>query len=206
MATELSKKDKRDVLSVMIFGAIAAVAVIVIAINDIAGMFSLQGFVVTARFPGVDAALPAPVSAGTEPLVLDASITEARFLAPDIPLLSAAGFVAAVVFLTLTYIVVIACVLGVSRNLIRGRAFASSNSRYIFTASITLFVGTLLAYMGTTFGINGAFASVGYLGNASQANMPASYWPSLFLAIALSVIAIAFRAGERLQRDTEGLV
>ncbi|SEB85653.1 Protein of unknown function [Paramicrobacterium humi] len=202
MNQQLTFKEMRDVRSAILFGAVGAAWVIIVAIIDISSMFTPDGILVTARF-AADAS-PGTVEVGSVSAV--AAVTEARFLAPDIPWLSTAGLVMAIVARALSYLIVIACGIGVCRSLTAGRAFSRQNARLVFMAGVGLFVCTLLVYMGMTLGLNGAFASIGYETDTMPANTPAGYWPSIFAGFALTVVAIAFRAGERLQRDTEGLV
>lgn len=104
-----------------------------------------------------------------------------------------------------TVVVVVACLIALSRNILRGRVFGRANTR--------------LAAIGGGVGLIGAAASHFFdnmLANAAMARAidgpfdtaVISVEPFTFVlaAFALAVVGSVFVVGDRLQRETEGLV
>lgn len=186
----------------MLCGFLAAAVVMITAGNEIATLFAPEGISVTMRFFTGDPAGVLPLGTADAP----ARVTEARLAAPDTPTVSVVSLVVAAALRALGRLVVIGCVITVCRNVALGRVFCRANTRMVWTAAIALMVSTAFVYLFTVLGVNGAAASIGFDGVDARANMPPDYWPSLFAGVLLCPIAIAFRAGERMQRDSEGLV
>jgi hypothetical protein len=89
-------------------------------------------------------------------------------------------------------------------NLARGRAFARANVRIVFWGAGVLTAGWFLGSLLTTMTVNGALSAVsdyGYDGITFSTN-----WAFPFAILAIAAVGAAFQVGERLQRDTEGLV
>jgi len=89
-------------------------------------------------------------------------------------------------------------------NVARGRAFARANVRLVLAAAVTLIVGWAVGGLFTTMGVNGALSAVSeytYDGIIFSTDFTA-----LWAILALGAIGGAFEIGERLQRETEGLV
>ena len=159
-----------------------------------------------------------------------ASVTDGGFflaevtavgLGTDARLLLAAGH--ALQGLTLTVIAVTVALL--CHRLLDGMPFRPVLSRTVNVAAVAIAVGGLLWQV--CFWIGGSIASAqvlsvtGWTSDDPRAQDPSfdfatglpeptfamtiDFWP-LFLGLALAAVAAAFRYGERLQRDTEGLV
>lgn len=131
--------------------------------------------------------------------------------------------------LTFTVIAIVVALL--CHRLLNGMAFRPVLSRSINVAAATIAAGGILWQV--CFWIGGSIASTqvltvtGWQSHESQADdlgaltpdfdpfatglpdptfaLSVEFWP-LFLGLALAAVAAAFRYGERLQRDTEGLV
>jgi hypothetical protein len=89
-------------------------------------------------------------------------------------------------------------------NMSRGRVFVRGNVKILFGAAVTLIAGWLLGTLFTTMGVNGAFAALSDHGY-DNVIFGVDYAPAI-AAIAVCLVGVAFEAGLRLQRDTEGLV
>lgn len=202
MAQQLTFKEIWDVRYAIILGVIAAIFVVIAMIATLMSMFTPDGLVVSAQFDAGTAL--GTLSIGTSQTA--ATVTEAQFVVPDATWMSGVGLVTSVVARSLSYLIVIACALVVCRNLTNGRAFSLLNTRCIHVAGASLIAGALLGFLGLSLGLNDAFRSIGFDADTIGTNAPVAYWPTLFAGFALTILAIAFRAGERLQRDTEGLV
>jgi hypothetical protein len=93
------------------------------------------------------------------------------------------------------------------QRLRRGAPFARSLASMLFAASLTLMIGGVI---GQALTIAGASAVAVELNNVRGthdfvAGGPADFTP-VVAGMVLGVIAAAFRIGERMQQDTEGLV
>ncbi len=97
--------------------------------------------------------------------------------------------------------VVFACL--VIRNIIRGEAFSSANVGLFGASTFVIGIGWVLTWLFSTMGANGALAALG----AGGANTMFAIEPVMVFAIAaLGGLSTAFVVGNRLQRETEGLV
>lgn len=204
MTTQLTttRKDRSDIWTTIVTAAVAALATVAITVIRLLDLFGEDGITATARVGSVPADLP--IGPGGAPVA--AQLHEISFAATDIPGISAGSYAAAVIITGLTYLIVIGCILLFCLNLARGKAFTKQNTRLITITSITIVAGTALTAICNTMGANGAFASLGDGAIEPDNTVTAGYWLAVFASVALGAVAVAFRAGERLQRETEGLV
>lgn len=89
-------------------------------------------------------------------------------------------------------------------NLARGRAFAGGSVRLIWWGAGVLALGWFAGTMLTNMTVNGALSAISeysYDGIRFSAS-----WLPFFAFLALGAIGGAFQIGEKLQRETEGLV
>jgi hypothetical protein len=137
--------------------------------------------------------------------------SQAYLRVSDLPAAASAAVLAQIILGALTGIVLLILLFLLCRNLIRGIAFDRANTRILSWASAALFVGYLLSTQAggaasrmalSTIGAEAWTCLIGCPGGAA----PAVDYSPYVLALALGVLAGAFRVGERLQKDTEGLV
>jgi len=107
----------------------------------------------------------------------------------------------------LATVVVALAIAYLCQRLRRGDPFVPALSRAMFVASLTLMVGGVI---GQGLTVAAAWLVSDELDSARSTHEfipggPADYTP-IVAGIVLGVIAAAFRIGERMQRDTEGLV
>jgi hypothetical protein len=203
MNTPATKRtDRTDLWVTIIAAAIAAVVTVALTVIRMLDLFAVDGITATARLDGVPADLPIGPGGAT----VDGRLHEISFTATDIPALSVGSYAAAIIFTGLAYLVVIGCVLRFCLNLMHGNAFTRENTKLITVSAITVLAGTALTAFCNTMGSNGAFAGLGDGAVEPDNSVTASYWVASFACIALGAVAVAFRAGERLQRETDGLV
>ena len=202
MNTTVTRKDRSDLRATVVTAAAAAVATITITVIRLLDLFAVDGITATARVGGVPADLP--IGPGGSSVA--GRLHEITFTAAAIDPISAGSYAAAIIITGLAYLVVIACTLRFCLNLSRGKAFTKENTRLITITAITILAGTALAAFCNTMGANGAFASLGDGATNPDNSVTAGYWVATFASVALGAVAVAFRAGERLQRETEGLV
>ena len=100
---------------------------------------------------------------------------------------------------------VLVCLAWLLRNIGSGRIFSPRNTRLVTTAALATVVGWLLTTVLNTAAANGALALL----SPDRADFTVSMSVSflyLFAAMVAGCVAAAFHAGERMQRDSDGLV
>jgi hypothetical protein len=108
-------------------------------------------------------------------------------------------------------VVLLLLLLRFCRSLMRGVAFGRGNTRLVSAAAFTVLIGWIVtsvldgAASGPALESVGARGSRCLLGCIGTGQASVDYTP-LIAFLVLAVLAIAFRVGERMQRDTEGLV
>lgn len=195
-----TRSDRVDLWTVITVGVVVAVFALVNAIVRIVSIVPNKNVDVLAPFFDTVAALP--LGPGGE--LVDVRVDSAIVTVSDLPVVVVVSLVAAVLVELATTLIIVVCAMILCRNLMTGTAFSRTNTRLVFTVSISLIVGATLASLFTTMGSNGAFATLSegsYDGAVATANLL-----PYFAAIGLGAVALAFKAGERLSRETEGLV
>lgn len=89
-------------------------------------------------------------------------------------------------------------------RLARGHAFTRGTIRLVTSGWVVLLAGWALGWLFTTMSVNGALSAVSnysYLGVLFEIS-----WVPVFAIVAIGVVGVALQLGERMQRDTEGLV
>ncbi|AWB87266.1 hypothetical protein [Mycetocola zhujimingii] len=204
METEVTarptRSDRADLWTVIVVGVMVAVFVLVNAIVRIASIVPNTDVDVLAPFFDTVTALPL----GPDGAMVDVRVDSAWLTVSDLPVIVVVSLVAAVLVELAMTLVIVASAMLLCRNLMTGNAFSRTNTRLVFTVSIALIAGTTLSNLFTTMGTNGAFATLSQ-GSYDGAVATGNVIP-YFAAIALAAVALAFKAGERLQRDAEGLI
>jgi hypothetical protein len=97
------------------------------------------------------------------------------------------------------------CLLLLAWSVLQDRVFSRRNTTLVVTAGITGLLGVAAHPFFGNMAANGAFAelSEGTFDNIVMTIEPAAL---LFAAFVAALAATVFTVGERLQRDTEGLV
>ncbi|SFN71571.1 hypothetical protein [Mycetocola miduiensis] len=195
-----TRSDRADLWTVIVVGAVVAAATIGFAVVRLSGI--LPNSAVEVLVPFVDT--PASVPIGPDGALVPVAIDQGVLTVSNLSGFVIASLALAVLIDALMVLTIVACLGLLCRNLMRGRAFSRTNRRLVITTSVAIVVGTALGGLFQTIGVNGAFAAVGYSGYDSVVGT-ASLAP-YFVATALAAVALAFKAGERLQREAEGLV
>ena len=149
----------------------------------------------------VDRPAQAQLPSGSLPVKLDtASVT--------VDSLGAMGAVPGIlgqVAFAVTVTGVVACLILLSRNILRGRVFGKANTRIVATGGMIGLVGAAASRFFDNMLGNAAMAQLtdGPTGTAVMSVEPFTF---ILAAFALSVIGTVFVVGARLQRETEGLV
>ncbi|MEV7972094.1 hypothetical protein [Cellulomonas sp. NPDC089187] len=155
------------------------------------------------------AQVPLPLGQGGSPV--EAGVPSAQVAVSDLGAFMTVWAVGAVVVVPLATITVTLLVAGLSRNFLRGQFFSPRNTWIITAISLVVAVAWALNLMCTRFTSNWALVQIGGdqgFRTWSQDTIISGphAWLPIFAAMAIGALAAVFRAGERMQRDTEGLV
>lgn len=97
------------------------------------------------------------------------------------------------------------CALALTREIASGRAFGRRAIGLLNSIASVVFLGFLVCYQ-LDYWIGRLARQAGGLPDPIGSPIPVGYWTALAASLLLTTIAMAFRHGARLQRDTEGLV
>lgn len=103
-------------------------------------------------------------------------------------------------------ITVLVCLAWLLRNIGAGQFFSRLNTRLVTTAALATVVGWLVTTALSTAASNGALARLSTDDRAGFEIMMQVSFLYLFAAMVAGCVAAAFHTGERMQRDSEGLV
>lgn len=199
--TTLSKGDSGALIGFAISGFAIAAWISTASVIRIIELVRGTDVPVTVDFidTKVDVALTG--GAGTVPVGLETGILTAPQLTPIAIVPGVIGQIVAI----LTIITVIGCLVLLSRSIIRGHVFSRRNTVLVSTAGITGLVG----FAATRFFDNMlANAAVSIVTDNAVDNAVMTIEPFTFVlaAFIIAVIGTAFGVGDKLQRETEGLV
>ncbi|WP_308797207.1 hypothetical protein [Agromyces silvae] len=202
-STDPKRMTRGDTLAMYFTMAVGAVGIGAIAWSAAARLIDVlpgRDVPVLVPFAGERAELPiGPNGTPVEVDVAQATVTvpepaaATQFALVAEPIVHAAASIAGIVLLGL-----------LAWNLARGRAFASSTVRLTWWGAGVLAVGWFAGTMLTNMTVNGALSAISeytYEGIRFSAS-----WLPFFAFLALGAIGGAFQIGEKLQRETEGLV
>ena len=203
MTTETNTIPRSDRVGMYLTIAVGAVA---------AGLTIWQAIArLLVVFPGRDIPVSVPLSGETTSLPLgpdgtavQAAVDQATIIVPDPaaatlfalyaePVVSAAAIIATIALLCLF-----------CWRVARGRAFERSTTRIMSATLVVLGVGWIVSTILRQMSINGALAAVSERTYDSP-GVTFDIMPALGL-LALGAVVVALQIGERLKRDTEGLV
>lgn len=149
----------------------------------------------------VDTRADAKVGGTTLPVELDRAVISVEGL-------DAIGVVAGVlgqIAFGVTIVVVVACLIALSRNILRGRVFGKANTRLVAVGGIVGLVGAAASHFFDNMLANAAMAHT-IDGPFDTAVITVEPFTFVLAAFALAVVGSVFVVGDRLQRETEGLV
>ncbi|VXC47301.1 conserved membrane hypothetical protein [Plantibacter sp. T3] len=197
-AAKTERSNRNDLVSVLGAAVVAAGAVVVTLVLRLLDVFGTDGTRVPVFFDAVDAVLPGAAGAGAF------TIDQGSVVVADLPVVTFVCVLLAAILPAIANLVVIVCAFRFFRRLLRGDAFAPGNARLLSIASIAILCGWIADTWFGTMASNGALAAA--TDGAVEGTPYPLTWIPFFVAMAVGGLAIAFRAGERLRADTEGLV
>ncbi|MBK0422687.1 hypothetical protein JD292_11450 [Leucobacter sp. CSA2] len=147
----------------------------------------------------------ANVSSGSDGASIPVSLETARIQVPTLPTASLVAGILEPIVTTLTVAGIAVLLTLLASSILRGRIFSKRNTLLVVTAGTIAMVGFPLAGLFQTMLANGALA-VATHGALDNSPITFSPTPIILIAFAVGVFGTAFTIGERLQRETEGLV
>lgn len=195
----LTTGDRVAMALFILIGAGIAVTSISIAVVRIAEL-------VTAPSLSVDVALidtPASVQADGETVSL--LLGSGTVTVKGLPVRGVIAGVLGQLTFALTVSGLVACLIALAVRIMRGRVFGRVNTRLVMSAAILGLVGAPASRL-----FDGMLADTAMMhvtgGSLDNALFTVEPFPYLLAAFATAVVGTVFVVGDRLQRDTEGLV
>lgn len=149
------------------------------------------------------AALPAAGPAGELPMGME--VTSGIIRVRDMSMAALFAGIAGPALTTLVTATIAVCLIVLAISIMRGQIFSKRNSKLVVAAGLTGLLGFAAVNLFNTMLSNEALASV----SAREVNsIVFSVQPGTFLlaAFVIALVSSVFVIGERMQRDTEGLV
>lgn len=196
-----SRGDRTAILVFVGAGIVIALAYVVAAVLRIVELVSQPSVSVPAAFDGDSAQLP--IGPGGE--LVEVQVTEAIITTSELGIPSLVALVLGVVITTLAVIALVACLIALSLGVRRGEIFSRRNTRLAGGAAAAGLIAAAADPFFRTMGSNGAFAAISN-GDFDNVIFTAEPFTFILAAFAIAIVGSAFSVGERLQRDTEGLV
>lgn len=197
----LSRGDTVAMSVFFVVGAIFVVGTAISAVSNIIGLFADSTTRVFAEFAGT----PAQAPIGPDGASVTVELDSAFLLADRLPFASVVALVLEQVVVVAAVVTVVTTLLLVMWSILRGRVFGRRNTTLIGTAATAGFAGVALAPFFGNMGANGAFAAISG-GDFDNVIVSANLVQLFGIAFIGALGTTVFVVGDRLQRDTEGLV
>nr|WP_314840767.1 hypothetical protein [uncultured Microbacterium sp.] len=197
----LSKSDSGALLGFSIAGVLIAAYISFRSVLRIIELAGGENVAVPVEFAGDSVDLPLSDGSGSVAVGLD----RATLTAADLPAIAAVPGILAQVVQIITIVVVIGCLLVLARSIVRGRIFSRAHTALVSTAGITGLVGFAAVQFFDNMLAN---ATVHAVTDNRIDTTVLSIEPFTFVlgAFIIALIGTVFVIGDRLQRDTDGLV
>ncbi|TKR27510.1 hypothetical protein FA014_00415 [Cellulomonas hominis] len=193
--------SRSDLLSVLVVGGLVIVWQAIGLIASVARIAPNSDAPVDVLLMGAPVELPL----GPDGAPLAATVDSATLTVSDMPIATHLAAIGAAAVPPLATIGVTVCVLLLCRRMLAGQFFSGTITRLITAVSL-LIAGGWVAWFGcSVLASNGVLALVADRALAEQITFQVS-WTPILTSMAVGALAAAFHAGEKLQRDTEGLV
>lgn len=203
-ATPYRVLSRGDAIAMSVFfvaGAVFVVASAISAVSNIIGLFTGSATRVFAEFAGT----PAQAPVGPDGASVTVELDSAYLLAERLPIASVVALVLEQVVVVAAVATVVTTLLLVMWSILRGRVFGRRNTTLIGTAATAGFAGVALAPFFGNMGANGAFAVIS-AGDFDNVILSANLTQLFGIAFLGALGTTVFMVGDRMQRDTEGLV
>lgn len=197
----LSRGDTIAMSVFFVAGAIFVIATAISAVSNIVGLFTGSATRVFAEFAGT----PAQAPIGPDGANVIVELDSAYLLANRLPFASVVALVLEQAVVVTAVATVVTTLLLVMWSILRGRVFGRRNTSLIGTAATAGIAGVALAPFFGNMGANGAFATISG-GDFDNVILSANLVQVFGIAFLGALGTTVFMVGDRLQRDTEGLV
>ncbi|RXZ47715.1 hypothetical protein ESP57_14355 [Agromyces fucosus] len=201
LAPAVKRSDAVALWAFMAAGVGIAAWAVWSAVARIIEVLPNQDVAVQAEFAGTTADAPIGIDGAPVAIELDSAI----ITAPSLPAASLAALVIQQLVLAVVVVSVVACLVWLAWNVSRSIVFSRANTLLVTTAGFVGIVGFFAVPFFGNMAANGAFA---VLSERTFDNVVISVdlFPLILLTFIAATAATVFGVGERLQRDTEGLV
>ncbi len=179
---------------------IAAVSVIAAAIR-IVEVLGSRTVSVLGEFLGTPAQAPIGPGGAMVEVLLDRAVLTTE----ELPIASLVALILQQVIVAASIVVGVTCLVLLSLSILRGVIFTRRTSRLVLIASIAALVGVAADPIFGNMAANGAFAAISD-GEFNNVIMTLDAFPYVLGAFVVAIVGTVFSVGERLQRDTAGLV
>lgn len=200
---DATRSERTDAFTVLLYGLGAAIVVGIGTWLRADAVFRDDG--VAWTIPIDEQPIAATIDSGD--VAVEGIAREATILASDVSAGAVAAIVGGIALWALTALVVIGAVMLVASNFLRGRVFVRGNALAFTIMGWMLSIAPLVIVGLDNVARNGVLAAAG-VGEGETVH-PIEFWaaiPVVAGGIAVGLIAVAFRRGIRLQKETEGLV
>jgi hypothetical protein len=197
--------DRSDRFVLTLFAALAALVGIVSLVGAVPGIAGLFSDTVTVAVSS-DMAVPTDAASGSASIV-SGTFDRAVLVVSGIDLGARIALAGSAVATTLTTAAVAASVVALCVAILKGRPFVRSVTWLLATASITLIAGSIIGAGLDTIAMFFIAAALNPEPIDSVFPLASEYdFAPLLIGLVLGVVATAFQLGQKMQRDTDGLV
>lgn len=196
----IDRSDRTALYVTVATAVVAAVATAVATALRLVEVIPNRDVAIVVPLAGETADLPI----GPDGTAVQVAVEEATVVVPHVAPATHFALIAEPIVIGLAIIGAILLLAAFCLNIARGRTFARGNVRLIFIAAGVLLGGWVLGGLFTTMAGNGALAAIS--DRQSDGIAIRTDLLPVFAILALGAIGAAFQVGERLQRETEGLV
>lgn len=193
--------DRVAIIVFMLAGAAIIAWSGIALISQLATVLSGAPLRVPATLIGVAAKAPL----GPDGTAVDVQLDTAILTATDLSIAGTAAAAAEPILTFLTTTVVVACLLWLARNTLRGQIFGRGNTLLISVAGMTALIGFAVVPIFGRMVANDTLARISD-GDFESFGATVSPFPFILGAFIFAIVATAYTVGARLQRDAEGLV
>ncbi|WP_311258449.1 DUF2975 domain-containing protein [Microbacterium sp. WCS2018Hpa-9] len=198
----ISRGDRGALIGFCIAGALIAAYITVFSILRIIELARGVDVPVLVEFISSKTPVDLPLSTGTS---IPVGVDSAVITAPELPAIAAVPGIIGQVAQILTIVIVIGCLILLARSVLTDRVFSRRNTALVATAGIAGLVGFAAVRFFDNMLAN---ATVARITDNGVSNAVISVEPFMFVlaAFVFALISTVFVIGDRLQRDTDGLV
>lgn len=198
----LSRSDAFAFSFFMLVGVAFAVWASIRGVISIITALPNRDVAVLIPFDATPAAAPIGPGGGEVGIQVESAVVTV----PSLPVASLVALVIADVLLIAVIVTVVALLLVLSFGILRGRIFSRRHAALVVAAGTSVLVGVIGVPFFQNMVANGALARISDYGfdrgYTAMIDLPVLFGAAFLAALAGTVFAV----GERLQRDTEGLV